>query len=363
MSASACSKFSRLVMVLATVALWCGGCARPAAADLGALLEAELTRFPARTGLYIKHLASGEEAGVRADDSFNSQSVIKLAILIRAFQLADKKALDLDERIQIRRADLRDGSGTLQYHDLGLTPTVRDLLLNMVITSDNLATDLIVVKTGGVDRLNEWLAASGYPKTRKLNRGWEYRRKLLELLNPEFARLTPEETTGLQYAIQGNPLFELYSSAFTGERAAWVDLVRSPSARATLAARRDTLMVEDRNYWLGDMNPRETGRMLEGIERCTVASTESCAAMKRIMQRQLAGSRRLPHFVDVPVAHKTGDSAVIANDVGIVYARSGPIVIAFFVNGVSGSLGEAEDRMGRITQRIVDYFDGPRAPA
>lgn len=362
MPASVCSKLTYVGMVLAAVGLSAGACARTAAADLGALLDAELARFPARTGLYVKHLATGEEAGVRADESFNSQSVIKIAILIRAFQLADQKTLDLDERIEIRRADVRDGSGTLQYHDLGLAPTVRDLLLNMVITSDNLATDLMVVKIGGVDQLNDWLAASGYPATRKLNRGWEYRRKLLALLEPAFARLTPEETTGLQYAMQGNPLFERYSSVFTGERAAWVDLVRSPAARASLAARRDSLMVEDREYWLGDMNPRETGRMLEAIERCTVASTESCDAMKGIMRRQLAGSRRLPHFLDVPVAHKTGDSRVIANDVGIVYARSGPIVIAFFVNGITGSLGEAEDRMGRITQRIVDYFDGPRGP-
>jgi len=333
-------------------------------AGLPALLESHLEGFPARTGLYVKHLGTGEEAAVRGDESFSSASVIKLAILIRAFQLADAKALDLSERVTITRADLRDGSGVLQYHDLGLSPTYRDLLTEMVITSDNTATDLMVRKIGGVDALNTWLASSGFTHTRMIGRGHEYRRKLLALINPEFAALTPEETTGLQYASQGSALFGLYADLFTGSRAKWVETVRDPATRRALAEYRGRLTVQDRAYWLGDMTPRETGRLLEAIERGTLTSKASAAEMKTILGRQQAGSRRLPHFLDVPVAHKTGDSAVIANDVGLVSARSGTVVISFFVNGVTGSYGEAEDRMGRAAREIVDYFDRaqPRTP-
>jgi len=333
---------------------------------LPALLESQLGNFPARTGLYVKHLGTGEEAGVRADESFSSASVIKLAILIRAFQLADAKDLDLNERVTITRADLRDGSGVLQYHDLGLKPTYRDLLTEMVITSDNTATDLMVRKIGGVETLNRWLTSSGFTHTRMVGRGHEYRRKLLTLVNPEFANLTPEETTGLQYASQGSPLFGLYADLFPGPRAKWVETVRNPANRRTLAEYRGRLTVQDRAYWLGDMTPRETGRLLEAIERGTLTSKASAAEMKAMLGRQQAGSRRLPHFLDVPVAHKTGDSAVIANDVGLVSARSGTVIISFFVNGVTGSYGEAEDRIGRAAREIVNYFDGaqPRtAPA
>ena len=61
----------------------------------------------------------------------------------------------------------------------------------------------------------------------------------------------------------------------------------------------------------------------------------------------------------MPLGHKTGDfPPVLANDVGVVYATSGPIVIAFFGNAIEGSYGEAEDRTGRIAQLIVEYFDG-----
>jgi beta-lactamase class A len=322
------------------------------------LLEAELTRFPAKTGIYVRHLGTGEEAAVRGDESFSSASVIKVPIMIRAFQLVDERKLDLDERVQIRRSDLRDGSGIFQYHDVGSNPTYRDLITEMVITSDNTATDLLVRRIGGVEALNTWLAASGFAHTRMMNRGHEYRQKLLTLINPEFATLTPEETTGLQYASQDSELFNLYADLFTGPRAKWVEAVRDPANRRTLAQYRNRLTVEDRAYWLGDMTPRETGRLLEAIERGTLTSKASAAAMKTIMGRQQAGSRRLPHFLDVPVAHKTGDSGVIANDVGLVSARSGTVIISFFVNGITGPYAETEDRIGHVARQIVDYFDG-----
>ena len=77
------------------------------------------------------------------------------------------------------------------------------------------------------------------------------------------------------------------------------------------------------------------------------------------MRAQQAGARRLPHYLSVGIAHKTGDfPPVLANDVGIVFARSGPIVISFFTNAIEGPFAEAEDRIGRIAQLIVEYFDG-----
>lgn len=331
--------------------------------SLTAALAEQLDSFPAQTGLYIKHLSTGEEVAIRADQSFNSQSVIKIPIMVRAFQLADEGKLNLDERATLTRADVRDGTGVFQHFDLGSSPTLRDLIQQMIVTSDNTATDIMTVKVGGKDAINTWLAASGY-KMRFLNRGWEYRRKLLAKLDSRFATLTAEEVTGLQYAMQtADPkapagVFERYQPLFTGPRAAWLDIVRNPATRRTHAENQRKLMVEDRDVWLGDITAREIARMLESIERCTVTSAASCTTMKFFLRRQLAGSRRLPHFLDVPVGHKTGDAGNIANDVGIIYSRSGPIVIAALVVGITGAYGEVEDRIGRIAQRVVDHFDG-----
>jgi beta-lactamase class A len=275
------------------------------------LLEAELARFPGRAGVWVKHLTTGEEAGVRADETFNSASVIKMPVLVLAYQLADKGTLSLGERLTIRKEDIRGGSGIFRYHDIGLQPTLRDVLMQMVITSDNTATDLAIAKVGGVARVNAWLKENGYA---------------------EGLRLT--QTTG--------ELFAKYAALPQG-------------------ADRNEKTNADRAYWLGEMTPRATGRLLEALQRQSAASATACEEMIRVMRAQQAGSRRLPHFVDLPVAHKTGDfPPVLANDVGIAFARSGPIVISFFANAITGPYGEAEDRIGRVAQLIVQYFDGVR---
>ena len=99
--------------------------------------------------------------------------------------------------------------------------------------------------------------------------------------------------------------------------------------------------------------------MLEAIERRALPSKEGAEELLRMMRAQQAGARRLPHFLTgVQVAHKTGDfPPVLANDVGVVYAPSGPIVVSFFLNAITEPYGEAEDRMGRLTRQIVEYFD------
>lgn len=300
------------------------GQSRPAgrsASGLQRLLDAELARFPGRAGVWVKHLTTGEEAAVHADDAFNSASVIKIPVMVLAFQMADHGQLSLSERVTIRAEDVRGGSGVFRYNDPGLQPTLRDVLLQMIITSDNTATDIAIGKVGGVEKVNAWLAQNGYGDALHLNM-----------------------TTG--------DLFAKYRALPQGTNA-------------------NEKTNGDRAYWLGVMTPRATGRLIEAMQRCAdttsatreprIAAPKSCTDMMRIMRAQQSGARRLPHFLNVGVAHKTGDfPPVLANDVGVVYARSGPIVIAFFANAIEGPYAEAEDRIGRIAQLIVEYFDGAR---
>ena len=292
---------------------------RAQATGLQRLLDAELARFPGRAGIWVKHLTTGDSAAVRADEAFNSASVIKLPVLALAFRNADDAKLSLAERVTITAADVRGGSGIFRFNDPGLQPTWRDVLLQMVITSDNTATDLAIRKVGGVEPVNAWLRANGYGDALELNM-----------------------TTG--------QLFALYGALPQGTN-------------------RNEKTNTDRKYWLGSVTPRGTGRLLESIQRCSdgtvtgtpIASKASCADMVRMLRAQQSGDRRLPHFLNLPVGHKTGDfPPVIANDVGIIYARSGPIVVAFFGSAIEGPYAEAEDRIGRIAQIIVEYFDGAR---
>jgi beta-lactamase class A len=282
--------------------------AQPAATTLQGILDAAVAAFPGRAGIWVKHLATGATAGTRQDELFNSASVIKIPVLVLAFQMAERGEIDLDARVTLRKEDIRGGSGVFRHHDTGLQPTFRDVLLQMVITSDNTATDVAIARVGGVAAVNAWLKTSGYADGQRL-----------------------VQTTG--------DLFAKYSALGPADD-------------------RNGKTNGDRSYWLGAVTARSVGLMLEAIEKKTIASASSCEAMLRMMRAQLAGQRRLNHYLTVPVAHKTGDfPPVLANDVGIIYAASGPVVVSFLGNAITGNYGEAEDLIGRTAKRIVELLD------
>jgi beta-lactamase class A len=313
------------------------------------LLQAELARFPAKAGIYVKHLTTKEEASVRGDETFNSASVIKIPIMTLAYELAEQDKLKLDARVTVRKADIRGGSGVLRYHDVGLEPTVRDLITQMIITSDNTATDMMLTQVGGVDAVNAWLKTNNYPDLHLNSTIYEVFRRRYEVADAGLKSLTPEQVYALQ---SGDPSF----ANMPRER---FDSIQRMMQDPKLVQELNRQVNEVQTAWLGRITPKGVGRLLEAIERCTILQRASCAEMTRAFRRQQSGARRLPHFVDVPVGHKTGDfPPMLANDVGVIYARSGPIVIAFLTNAIREPYAEMEDRMGRTTRAIVDYFDG-----
>src|SRR5438477_6142632 len=91
---------------------------------LSRMLSAEVARFPGKLTVYIKQLSTGKEAVAAADEPMSSMSIIKLGILAKAYQMAERGALDLDSRVVLQPSQLRGGSGIFQYHAPGLNPTL-----------------------------------------------------------------------------------------------------------------------------------------------------------------------------------------------------------------------------------------------
>ena len=65
----------RTVAILLFTALpaFAQGASLPPSA-LQRLLDAEAARFPGKLGVWVKHLTTGEEAGVRADEALDRKS-------------------------------------------------------------------------------------------------------------------------------------------------------------------------------------------------------------------------------------------------------------------------------------------------
>ena len=172
----------------AAMALSLVGCNAGGESSLEDAVRAELDGLDAETNLYAKHLSTGDEIAIRADEPVNTLSIIKIPIMILAYRDAEAGRLDLDERYRVRPEDMRRGSGLIQTFAPGLQPTYRAIITQMIITSDNTATDIMIARLG-FDRVNELLEELGYAETRLQASTGDLFRRVWELVDPANASL------------------------------------------------------------------------------------------------------------------------------------------------------------------------------
>ena len=296
--------------------------------DLQARVAARLDGLQAISGLWAKHVPSGREIAVRADRPMNTLSVIKIPVMAQAFRDAESGRLDFDARREVGRDQLRRGSGLVQTFAPGLNPTLRDLVRQMIITSDNTATDM-VIDAVGLDRVNALLEAEGYEQTRLKMTTGDLFREVWVRADPANASLTHRE---------------VFERGFPSDEG---------------AAARTFAFEGDSTVWLGRTTAREMGRLLEQILDAELASEASSEQMIGMLRGQFYASR-LPQRVrwqGVGVAHKTGDWPPIAgNDVGILYYDGGPSIVSVFTNQNTGDFFELEATLGLIAEDIVNAW-------
>ena len=292
-------------------------------AGLEARIRARLGGLDARTSLFARHLPTGREVAVRPDLPMNTLSVIKVPIMLRAFRDAEAGRLDPGARRLVEPGDMRRGSGLLQTFEPGLRPTVRDLVTQMIITSDNTATDMRIDEVG-LERVNLLLDSLGLPGTRlKATTGELFRETWIDT-DPSHASLGDRE---------------VYERGFPSDSG---------------AAERFFALEGDSARWLGRSTARETVELLARLVEGDLAGPESTEAMMGILNRQFYATR-LPRFArGVQVAHKTGDWPPYAgNDVGILFYDGGPTAVAVYTNQSRGSFLELERTLGRIAEELV----------
>src|SRR5918995_497209 len=135
--------------------------------DTRGKVERTLDAIVAQTGadlaLAAMNLTTGEEIARNAQRSMPTASVFKLPLLVEVFRQAEAGALDLDERVTLRAEDVVMGSGILRDFSPGVQPSLRHLTMMMVIVSDNSATNLLLDRVGGPQRVNATMRDLGLP--------------------------------------------------------------------------------------------------------------------------------------------------------------------------------------------------------
>ena len=107
-----------------------------------------MTELPGEISVYGKDLTTDEKWAYEADIPLVAASVIKLPILVEAFRQARDGMLSMDESLSIRPEQKMPSCGALTYLHDGLTVTLRDLCVLMIILSDNTATNILIDRLG-----------------------------------------------------------------------------------------------------------------------------------------------------------------------------------------------------------------------
>lgn len=279
-------------------------------------------------GIYIKSLDTGEEIAINADKVMDTMSTIKIPLMVDVYRQVDLGKISTAERIVMKTADKRFGTGVLRTLDPGLNLSFRDALELMIIQSDNSGTDMAFARAGGPAHVTQTMHELGLNSITATGTSFDWFRALAEAGDPAYAKYTPEE---------------LFTHGFP-EKLTDADVER--------------FHFEGKHPY-GLSSARDMGRLLEMIATNKAASEKSCKEMLRMMGRQQFRTR-IPRFMmdDANTPHKTGDfPPYIANDVGLIETPSARVVVVFFSAHHRGFYSELEDAIGRMSEQVWGYFN------
>lgn len=120
-------------------------------------------------GIVIEDLDTNEKWEWNADETFYAASVIKVPIMVAAYAAFEKKTFSLSDTMTLKREDLVGGSGVLQHISPGTSLTIYDLIVLMIIQSDNTATNMLIDLLG-VEMIQETMSHFGWIKSKCFNK-------------------------------------------------------------------------------------------------------------------------------------------------------------------------------------------------
>jgi D-alanyl-D-alanine carboxypeptidase (penicillin-binding protein 5/6) len=302
----------RSLLVLATVALFYGLPTHAAEtknlAALAERLQPWIDEFEGEAAVAIKDLKTGVEFKHRSDEPFPTASLIKLPIMVAAYNAAEGNDL-LDQKVTLKEKDKVPGSGILTSHfSHGATISLRDTIQLMMVYSDNTATNLVI-------------DAISMPATNEM----------MKSLNCDHTQLN--------------------SKVFRRDTS--IDLEGS------------------KKYGLGSTTAQDMIRLLELLQAKKLVSEKASNQMLAHLLA-CADRTKIPRFLPptVEVAHKTGTVSSSHCDAGIVMGPAGPILICVLTDKIKDRSSEnnaADLLCGKIAKEAFDYFsegvestDGPK---
>ena len=289
-------------------------------------------------GVALIHIESGRHIAIRGGDRFPMASVVKLPIAIELLAQASAGVASLDRQIWIGPSDVRPCCTlSRRYPNGGVSKSALELLELMMIESDNTAADAVLALVGGPAVVERRMRTLGFTH---INVNRSEGQLLLDMAGVTGAPPPDQWTLELQRRL----IAEIRKPALNEGRAMFLRDERDTATPWEMALLLGRLQ-------LGNLLPRKETDLLLGL-----------------MKRSTTGARRLRSRLstETPVAHKTGTTAVVINDVGIITLppdsnMPGHVVLAVFV--ADGSRVAAMERaIAQVSAAAFEFFTGKPLP-
>ena len=321
-------------------------------------LEQDLRRIdeqsPGKLGVYVKHLGDGKALGHEADRFWYLGSAVKVPIAIAVLQSIDEGKHSLDEEMTLEATDKVDGSGDLVWQDEGVAYSLRSLLNEMLIESDNTAANMLI-RLIGEDELNE--------RTRKNmgGKGFERITDFTEVRRDVYGELHPDARD-----LDNIELVKLASARFSKPRYEAVARVLNVP---TSELKADSMEQAYERYYARNLNASTLeayGAMLEKLVEGELLSDSSRDLLFKDMKIDRYDAYRLEAGLpsDVAFIQKTGTQLERACHVGVVeplaekQANSVIIVACAEALDEDKEAGAAFEQVGKaITKALLGKAD------
>jgi beta-lactamase class A len=339
----------RPLQILLLAALLAGsGAVHAAAAAWRDALQQQLraidARAPGSVGVYVEQVDSGIALGLHADETWYLASGVKVLVAIAVLRAVDAGEFSLPSEVALLDTDYVDGAGQTNRHPPGTELRIDYLLEQMLVDSDNTASD-VLIRTVGLERVN---------------------RVAQELMGEGGARVTTLAD------VRRHAYSAFHHSAFGLTAADLLELRKAPPDAARVERLAQLLGLDPAELHPGDLDSAfdayyatnlnaaplsAFGRMLAAIARGEALPPRSTALLLDIMQRVRTGERRIKAGLgpSARFAHKTGTQHRRACDFGIAMparGEGGAVVIAACSRG-HRSLAQAEQSLRRVGAAVA----------
>lgn len=99
-----------------------------------------------KIGIYFEYLPTGTSININAKDEFYRASLVKLPVVMRAVKYIEKGDLSYDDVLTVQHAQLNSEYGNLWKKGPGTKITIRDLIQEILVNSDNTAFNVLYEK-------------------------------------------------------------------------------------------------------------------------------------------------------------------------------------------------------------------------